>query len=300
MRRRRRSCRDLNVSRKSVAFPVSADTKLLRPPFTACDLMLPKFALAAAPFDRSLRELLRIAGSLGAKGLQFNSKTELRPNQFSETGRRQFLHEMDEHGLSVSSLVFPTRRAFYDQDELEARIAACRQVMQFAWQVRSKVVVLRVGRLPEDANAKEYGVLREVLNDLAAYGNHVGVTLTITPSRDSSAALRTLMDAVTSGPIAVNFDPVPFLLSGEKPEAAFRVLHDRIGHLTVRDALQDIDGAGIEVPVGRGETRWDELLALAEESAYRGWWSIDRTQGDDRGGDVARALSYIQTIALGG
>jgi sugar phosphate isomerase/epimerase len=262
--------------------------------------MLPKFAIAAAPFDRPLRDLLKIAGSLGAKGLQFDSRTELRPNQLSETGRRQFLHELDENGLSVSSLVFPTRRSFYDQDELDARIAACRTVMQFASQLRSKVVVLRVGRIPEDANSKEYGVLREVLTDLAAYGNHVGVTLAITPSRDLSATLKGLFDAVTSGPIAVNFDPVPFLLSGEKPEAAFRVLHDRIGHLTVRDALQDMDGAGIEVPVGRGETRWEELLALGEESAYRGWWSIDRTQGDDRAGDVVRALSFIQSVALGG
>ena len=262
--------------------------------------MLPKFAVAAAPFARPLHDLLRTAATLGVRGLQFDSRNELRPTDLSDTGRRQFLHELGEHGLSVASLVFPTRRAFYDQDELDGRLAACRLVMQFAWQLRANVVTVRVGRVPADAKSAEYQILKEVLNDLAAHGNRVGVTLAITPMRDSAAALQALMNEITAGPIAVNFDPVPFLLAGEKPETAFRLLHDRIAHVTVRDALRDIDAAGTEVAVGRGEVAWDELLALSEEAAYRGWWTFDRTQGDDKPGDIARAMAFLRTIALGG
>ncbi len=262
--------------------------------------MLPKFAVPAAPFARPLRELLRTAAALGAQGLQFDSRNELRPTDLSDTGRRHFLHELDEQGLAVASLTFPTRRAFFDQDELEGRVAACRLVMQFAWQMRTKVVTARVGRIPTDPQSAEYRILREVLNDLAAHGNRVGVTLALTPMRDTASAIRTLLEEVTAGPIGVNFDPVPFLLAGEKPESAFRTLHDRIVHVTVRDALRDIDAAGMEVAVGRGEVAWDELLALSQEAAYHGWWTADRTLGDDKPNDIARAIAYLRTIALGG
>lgn len=261
--------------------------------------MLPKFAVPAAPFALPLRQFLRTAASLGVQGVQFDARNDLRPNELSDTGRRQFLHEVDEHGLQVASLVFPTRRTYYDQEELDARVAACRLAMQFAWQLKSKVVTTRVGRIPE-ATTPEYRILVDVLNDLAAHGNHVGVTLALTPTRDTSSTLLALFQEVTAGPLAVNFDPVPFILSGEKPEKAFRALHDRIAHLTVRDALRDIDAAGLETAVGRGEVPWEEILALGEEAGYRGWWTLDRTQGDDRTGDIARAAAYLRTIALGG
>lgn len=259
-----------------------------------------KFSVAAKPFALPLRAMLNAAASLGATAIQWDSSTELRPGSLSETGRRQFLHEMSELGLTVSSLLFPTRRPLYDADGLEARIAACRQVMEFAWQLKSRVVVLRTGKIPVDPNSREYQTLREALGDLARHSNQVGVTLAVTPTRDKAAEMKSLFDQIATGPIGVNFDPAAFLLGGESPETAFRTLHDRILAFTARDAVRDIDGGGVETAVGQGEVRFDELLALCEEAGYRSWLTIDRTQGDEKPQDIAAAIRHLKKIAFGG
>jgi sugar phosphate isomerase/epimerase len=67
----------------------------------------------------------------------------------------------------------------------------------------------------------------------------------------------------------------------------------------VRDATRIGDGTSTEVPVGRGEVAWQELLAVVHELDYRGWFCVDRTQGEDRAGDAGRAIQYLRSLELG-
>lgn len=258
-----------------------------------------RIALATRCLQLPLRQSLRAAAEYGATGVQFDVRDELRASELTETGRRQFLHALGEHGLSVPSVTFPTRRGFTEQAELEARVAATRAAMQFAWQLRAPVLTLRLGRIPTEKEGKEYQLLHDVVSDLARHGNQVGVTIAITPMHDSPEMLAALIASVRTGPIGIDFDPAAFLLGGHKPEAAFRQLYPSIVHFTVRDAVRDIDGGGVEVPVGRGEVEWIELLPLLDEIAYPGWLTVVRNQGDDKRGDTARAIQYLKNIGLG-
>src|SRR5262245_17034108 len=148
-----------------------------------------KIAVATRCLGLPLQGSLRAAASFGAVGVQLDARDELKPGELSETGRRQFLHQFDELGLAVASLTFPTRHALYEQQHLDARLAAIRQTMQFAWQLRAQVVTVRTGRVPADKDALEYRLLVDVLADLARHGNQVGVTLALSPARDSPQAL---------------------------------------------------------------------------------------------------------------
>jgi sugar phosphate isomerase/epimerase len=229
-------------------------------------------------------------------GVQFDVRNELRPGDLSQTGRRQLLHDLGDLGLVISSIQYPTRRGFADQDELEARVAGCREAMSFAYELKARVVTIRAGRVPEKDDAPEAAILRDVLTDLARHANNVGVSLAVTPSRDQAERLSAFLGSITTGPIGVNFDPAAFILAGQSPDAAFRTLHKLVLHFTVRDAVRDVDGGGVETAVGRGEVAWDEMLALLQESDYRGWMVIDRTQGDDKPRDALRAVKYLQNV----
>jgi sugar phosphate isomerase/epimerase len=44
---------------------------------------------------------------------------------------------------------------------------------------------------------------------------------------------------------------------------------------------------------------WEEVLALLGEAEYAGWLTVDRTQGEDRPGDIRRAMQYLKNVALG-
>jgi sugar phosphate isomerase/epimerase len=124
------------------------------------------------------------------------------------------------------------------------------------------------------------------------------VTLLLTSGRGGSNNLQQILQDVTEGPLGVNFDPAELAMAGNAPADAYRDLHAHVAHVLARDAVRDA-ALGVEVALGRGEVPWDELLALFDESGYTGWVTVDRTQGDDKPGDAARALQYLKQLALG-
>lgn len=257
-----------------------------------------RLAVATRALLLPLKLSLQRAAELEMSGVQLDARNEITPGELSETGRRQLMHLIKELGLTVASVDFPTRRPLQDPDRLEQRLNALKESMQFAAQLKAKVVTLRTGRVATEPDAEETKTLVSILNDLARHGNHVGVTLALSPSSDQPETITRVISAVNEGPIGINFDPASFVMSGDKPADAFRALHAQVSHVVVRDAIRDAY-SGVEVAMGRGEVPWDELLALLDESGYPGWLTIDRLQGDNRPADVARAVQYLKQIALG-
>lgn len=262
--------------------------------------MIPfRIAAATRHFGQPLPLALKTAAEFGARGVQLEVRNEFRPSDLSETGRRQFSHQITEHLLSISAFEFPTRRAFYDQDSLDARVAGLKASLEFAYQLKTSVVVGRIGRIPEDPASPSFELLVHVLNDIARQSNRVGSTFAITPTTDSPEIVTKLLDLITDGPIGINFDVGGIAMAGGDPTKLFRAVHDRVLAVQIRDGLRDIDGQGQEVPVGRGEVAWDEILALLHEGGYRNWLTVSRSVGDDRIGDMSRAVKFLHNV-LGG
>lgn len=258
-----------------------------------------RIAIATRGFGQPLESSIRLAGEAGAAGVQLDVRDELQAADLSDTGRRQFLHRLTGRGMKVASATFPLRRPLYDQQHLDVRVASLKKAMQFAYDLGASVLTTRVGPIPAEAEGTSYPLLCEVLNDLARHGNHVGVTLAVAPDSESPQTLRKLLDAVKSGPIGVDFDPAAFAISRHSPVQALRDLHAFVSHFQARDAVREFDGGGLEVPLGRGEVDWVELLPQLDEIEYRGWTSVVRTQGDDKPGDITRAVKFLRQVVLG-
>lgn len=255
-----------------------------------------KIGLAVDGLDRPVRELLDLARTTGVTGIQFDARHQLPPTSLTDTGRRQFLQELKDRNLQVAALSFITRRPYTDQTAMDARLDATRAAMQFAYQLGAKWLTLRVGKIPADAESKDYELLRNVLNDLARFGNQVGVTPAILPTGENPQGLARLLGEIDQGFIGINFDPANFLFNGQSPTDTLRLLHRWIVLYRLRDGQKDYDGQGIEVPMGRGELDWNELFALFHESEYQGWLIVDRTQGDDKAGDLTRAAQFAKRM----
>lgn len=262
---------------------------------------MPELRLAAATrhFGQPLKQVLDTAASIGAQGVQFDARNEFRVDELSETGRRQFRHQLSEKLLSIASFEYPTRRPFYEQESLDARVAGLKAALEFAYSMGVTVVVGRVGRIPEDTDSPQHKLLCDVLNDIARHSNRVGATFAITPSNDSNESLSTLFERVVDGPLALNLDPAGLVMNGNSPVDTYRAFYDRVLSVQIRDGLRDIDGQGLEVPVGRGDVVWDELLALLGEGAFRGWLVATRSTGDDRIADMARAIRFVRNVVAG-
>lgn len=263
--------------------------------------MLPiRLSVATRHMNLPLMSALQAAGKLGVQAVQLDVRNELRPSDLTETGRDHFQHQLGEQRLAISAFEFPTRRAFYDKDALDSRVTGIKAALDFAYLMKTTTVVARLGRIPDETDSASYELLIDVLNDIARHSNRAGTTLAITPTVDSPESVKRLIERVVEGPLGLNLDIGGIVMSGNDPLAMYRANYDRVLAVQVRDGLRDIDGQGQEVPVGRGETSWDELLATLHEGGYRGWMTITRSTGDDRIVDMAKAVKFVQTVGLGG
>ncbi|MBC8288687.1 MAG: TIM barrel protein [Planctomycetes bacterium] len=203
-----------------------------------------KIAVATRHFGQPLKQSLDTASQMGAKGVRFDVRNELRPSELSDTGRRHFRAQLRERLLSLADIEFPTRRSFYDSNSLDARVAGLKAALDFAFQMGVTVVSGRIGRIPDDVESPEFSLLCDVLNDIARHSNHAGATFAITPNADSLDSLRAVFGGVTEGPLGLNLDPGGLAMNGLNPLEYYQAFYDRVLAVQVRDGLQDIDGAG--------------------------------------------------------
>ena len=256
----------------------------------------PRIAIASRCSGQPVKQAIALMSRLGVEGIQLDVRDELPPSELSETGRRQLLHQLSEAGLRVASAHFPLRRPLHDPRQLDGRVAAIKKGMDFAYQLGARVLTCRLGPIPPDEAADLRRTTVEILDDLARHGNHIGVTPAISLADEPADKVRALAAEVTSGPLGIDFDPASAVIGGQDPLQAARALHDLLAHVRIRDAIRDGEGGGREVPVGRGEVPWDEFIPLLGEADFTGWLTIDRTAGDDRLGDAARAVQYLKQL----
>ena len=258
-----------------------------------------KLAVDLSAFRSPLKLALQAAAATGATGVLVDLRYGLPESEFSASGRRHLQRYLEELGLRIAAASFPTRRAFDDRTDLEARVAATCRALTFARELGSDVLILGVGSLAGGPEGETRGLLVDVLNDLARHGNHIGAVPTIAASGSSAAAVLELVQQLDEGPVGVDFDPAALTGQGADAVDAFRLLLEYIRHVRVRDAIRESEGQYREVPVGRGEVAWDEMLAVLDEAEYSGWLTATRTEGEDRAGDVARTVAWVRAVAMG-
>ena len=260
-------------------------------------------AASLSAFGSQLKQALKKAAASPATGVLVDTRYMVKPIDFSASAIRHLRKHLDELGLVLAATTFPTRRGFSDQRDLQPRIEAVRGALQFARDLGTDVVTLNIGTVPvvepDQDSPGERDLLVDVLNDLARHGNHVGAVPVISVSASDLQSLQDLLADIVAGPIGVDFDPAAWTGRGVDPVSTFRELYSVVRHVWVRDAIRSADGTHREVPVGRGEVAWDEMLAVLAEAEYNGWVTAGASGGADPASDAIGALSMLQSITMG-
>ena len=107
-----------------------------------------------------------------------------------------------------------------------------------------------------------------------------------------------LAEMLTNLPgVFVNFDPANMVLYGKgDPVRAVGILAPWIRHVHVKDALfSKTPGEwGTEVEWTKGDVRADDFIAALDKVGYTGFLAVEREAGDDRPGDIARAVEDLK------
>ena len=121
-----------------------------------------------------------------------------------------------------------------------------------------------------------------------------GVTLILESGQETAEDLARFMPMVPG--VGINFDPANMILYAKgQPMQAVRVLYPWIKQVHVKDACETkVPGTwGTEVAWGEGEVGGKAFLRELEDLGYKGNYVVEREAGDDRPGDIARAVERL-------
>ena len=308
-----------------------------RSPHGYCSLKTLQLAVATEDFGQPLRQAILSAARNPVQGLRLNARTEVRPEEFSDTAIRQLKHMVEEHQLRVAGLMYSSRHSLQDPQHLDQRLDGIRTAMTQVRKLGTSELLVRVGKIPDPdqqqavasvggptnadvdslrnpfsfapspqtglsgqaSEARQFELLCDIVNDLIAYGSRHGAVLQLQLTALDTGRIQRLLSRTKNGAVGIVFDPATCVMNGRSPIAQFRELYDRIGYVRARDAQKDVDGGGVEVPLGDGIVDWTELLPTLMEADYDGWFCLERTGGDQRADDVVSAVKAIRQLLPG-
>ena len=259
-----------------------------------------KIAVSLASLRQPLRTAVQTARRLGATAVELDAQGELRPSDMTETALRQLRKVLSDADLKVCSIHFPTRRGFNNVDGLDRRIAATKDVMRMAYQLRAPLVVNRIGQVPEDWAGPGWELFLETLHDLAAHGDRVGATFAARTGSEDGDTLAKLLAELPTGGIAVDVDPASLIINNFSATESLAALGPQVRQLRARDGVRDFaQGRGVETALGRGTADFPVLLGMLEDFSFQGYHVIDRQESTDPVAEIAAAVQFLQAVFSG-
>ena len=146
----------------------------------------------------------------------------------------------------------------------------------------------------DEANPKAYKTYIERVTWMRDECRKYGVTLILESGQETAEDLAAFMPKVPG--VGINFDPANMILYAKgKPKQALKVLYPWIRQVHVKDACETkVPGTwGTEVAWGEGEVGGKSFIAELEALGYRGNYVVEREAGDDRPGDISRAVERL-------
>jgi sugar phosphate isomerase/epimerase len=259
-------------------------------------MMNAKIGIQTRSLRQPLKQAIRTAARLGATGVEIDARSELRPGELSATGLREFHKLLDDLNLRVSAVAFPTRRGYDEPEDLERRVQATQQALRFARDLRTDVVINRVGRIPSESDDSQFTRLVEALTAIGAYGDRVGARLAAQTGSDPPQELARLLTALPEQSVGVDLHPTGLVMGGHSPQDAVDVLGCHVLHVHACDAVRDAAGRSSEVTLGRGIADFPELLGKLTEYDFRGWVTIERHESPDPISEIENAVAYLREL----
>src|SRR3954452_22138991 len=100
--------------------------------------------------SRPIREQVREAARVGARGVVLDAVGDLAPNRLSETGRRELRHLLRSVELVLIALNLPPRRPFDTVDQLDDRLRRADAAFAMGYELGTSLVLARVGAVPAE------------------------------------------------------------------------------------------------------------------------------------------------------
>jgi L-ribulose-5-phosphate 3-epimerase len=256
-----------------------------------------KLAVCLESLGLPLKSALSEGEGLGVTGVQFDAAGDLAPRNLSQTGRRELVHRLRAHNLTISALGCPLRHGLEVSLGQEGRIEHVKQVLSLSYDLGPRLVLISAGAVPADAGSAQGSAFAEALTALGRHAERTGAMLALETGLESGKALSDYLARFDTGGLGVSYDPANFLIGGFDPYEGARALQGRVLYVQAKDArTASGNRTGQEVALGHGQLDYLALVAVLEEIEYSGWVAVRRDSGDSRRADVANGVAFLRRL----
>jgi len=250
-----------------------------------------KIGVFLESFRMDVKEAIRTAADLGFEAIQvMTTHGELHPDNLTKSGRQDFLHFVQSHGLKISALCGDFGVGYTDPLTVEEQIELTKKVIDLAVDLGVDIITTHIGVIPEDKTSLQYHTLRDALNELGGYAENYARVLAAETGPEEPELMKRLFKKLKTGAIMINYDPANLVMNGFDPIEGVRTLAPFIVHTHAKDAKHK-DG---EVPLGEGDVPFKEYIETLKSIGYDGYYVIEREVGEDPVGDIRAAKEFLE------
>ncbi|MFO0892322.1 MAG: TIM barrel protein [Isosphaeraceae bacterium] len=247
--------------------------------------------------DLPIRDQIYQAARFGAKGVVLDAIGDLAPHRLGETGRRELRHILRTVELELVALSLPTRRPFDTTDELDVRIRRADSAFGLAYDLGTRLVLVRAGGVPEQEGSDQRKVFDSALDSLARHAEHRGVRLALETGSEGGTGLASFLASLDHPSLGASIDAPSLLGSGVDPVSAVRELQEWVAHAYApsggpRPGPQAIRRSGLSAAA----LSWEEYLGALEEIGYRGFLTVWPDPSQDVGSQFSAVSGRLSRL----
>ena len=240
-----------------------------------------------------IREGIAKAVEMGADGFQvFVTGGEMLAANMSAAQRKDFVKYYQALGLTLAALCGDFGKNFGNPNHAAAATSLLEGAVDQALDLGTRVVTTHIGGVHDDPSDPVWEVMPRTLNEIGKYASRRSVYLATETGIESGATLRKMLEKLDTDGVRVNFDPANLVMNGYDHLQAARDLAPYVVHTHAKDGRK---GVG-ELPLGQGDVNYPEYVALWRTLGYDGFYTIEREGGEDRVGDMKRAVGLLRSL----
>ena len=183
----------------------------------------------------SIKDQIREAAHLGAKGIVLDAIGDIAPDRLSDTGRRDLSHILRSIELKLIALSLPTRRGFDTFDDLDNRLERAERAFALAYELGARTVLIKAGEAPPSDDIRR-PIFVHALMELGKRADHRGIQLALETGAGPVSGLAEVLTELHSPGLAASIDPASLLRIGQDPVAAVVELKTHVVHAYAADA----------------------------------------------------------------
>lgn len=264
-------------------------------------------------FRTDIPTALAKAAAMGVQGLQvYATRGAMSPEELVGSRRRDFLRQVQAHGLTISALCGDLGQGFTSAQANPRLIERSKRILDLAKELDTNIVTTHIGVVPADPNCERYKIMQEACHTLAEYADLMDAHFAVETGPETAVRLKGFLDELGSTGVAVNLDPANLVMvTGDDPVVAVYTLQDYIVHTHAKDGrkLRDVpaetiysnvdsalqEGAAfVELPLGQGDVDFPNYLKALHDIGFEGFLTIEREVGENPEQDIALAVAFLQ------